>query len=74
MTGDDGEFDLSAIQWDVLKTLRTPTADLRGVRGAVAQQLAELGLAAVIDGRAMLTRRGRDVVLRGSPRLWDVAA
>ena len=74
MPGDDIEFELSAIQWDVLKAIRTPTAELRGARRFVAEELARLGLAAVVDGRVMLTARGREVVLRGSPRLWDVAA
>jgi len=39
-----------------------------------ASARAQLGLAMVIDGQAMLTPRGREVVLRGSPRLWDMAA
>jgi hypothetical protein len=73
MTGDD-DFELSAVQWDVLKAIRTPTAELRGARRFVAEELVGLGLAKVVDGRAMLTVRGRAVVLRGSPRLWDVAA
>ena len=75
MTGDDDfESALTAIQWDVLKALRTPTADLRGARRVIAEQLIALGLATITDGRTKLTPRGREVVLRGSPRLWDVAA
>jgi len=74
MTDDDFEFALGAMQWEVLKGLRTPTADLRGARRAVADELARLGLARVADGVTRLTPRGREVVLRGSPRLWDVAA
>jgi hypothetical protein len=44
------------------------------VNGFVVQELVALGLAAVADGRATITAKGREVVLRGSPKLWDVAA
>ncbi len=38
------------------------------------EQLIALGLAAIADGHPVITAEGRKVVLRGSPRLWDLAA
>ncbi|MDB5514036.1 MAG: hypothetical protein JWQ17_794 [Tardiphaga sp.] len=70
----DTDFELTSIQWETLKALRTPASEYCGLSRFVVQQLMALGLATLWEGRAILTRKGRDVVLRGSPRLWDVAA
>jgi hypothetical protein len=70
----DTDFELTSIQWETLKALRTPTSEYCGLSRFVVQQLITLELATLWQGRAILTRKGRDVVLRGSPRLWDVAA
>jgi ribosomal protein S19E (S16A) len=40
----------------------------------VLDQLAELGLVALVDDAPTLTTTGRAVVLRGCPKLWDLAA
>jgi ribosomal protein S19E (S16A) len=40
----------------------------------VLDQLIALGLAQARDDGPVITSRGRSVLLRGSPRLWDVAA
>jgi len=44
------------------------------LNASAVETLIALQLAAMIDGDPEITRRGRDVLLRGSPRLWDVAA
>jgi hypothetical protein len=38
------------------------------------KHLVALGLAEVIEDRPVISAKGRSVLLRGSPRLWDVAA
>jgi len=40
----------------------------------VLDQLVELGLVTLADDTPSLTAAGRTVVLRGCPRLWDLAA
>ena len=70
------EFDdhLTATQWDTLRMLRPtgwPTAKLNRY---VLDQLVALGLVAMDGQEPALTAEGRAVVLRGSPRLWDLAA
>ena len=44
-------------------------ADRRAVESLIALQLAAM----TSDG-PVITRKGRSVLLRGSPQLWDVAA
>jgi hypothetical protein len=70
----DIDFDLAPSQWETLKALRTPRSEQLTVNQFALQELIGLGLAAMSEGRPMITPKGRDVVLRGSPRLWDVAA
>lgn len=73
----DIDFDLTATQWETLKALRTPAPDHRDLNPLnlhVLQELIALGLATRAEGRPTLTPKGREVVIRGSPRLWDVAA
>jgi hypothetical protein len=70
----DFDLDLTPAQWETLKALRPTVGERRPVNGFVVQELVALGLAAVADGRATITAKGREVVLRGSPKLWDVAA
>ena len=41
---------------------------------SVVENLVALELAETIDGRPVLTPKGRSVLLRGSPRLLDLAA
>jgi hypothetical protein len=40
----------------------------------VVESLIMLDLAGISEDHPVLTRMGRSVLLRGSPRLWDVAA
>jgi hypothetical protein len=68
------DYDLTLDQWEALKALRTPAAKLRVLNGFGVKQLIALGLAAEIGDGPAITPEGRSVLLRGSPRLWDVAA
>ena len=68
------DYDLTRDQWEVLKSLRVPAAEGRGPDRSALKHLIALGLAEVIDDRPVISAKGRSVLLRGSPRLWDVAA
>jgi hypothetical protein len=68
------DYDLTPDQWEVLKALRAPAAERRGLIRSAVENLVALGLAAMTEGRPVIIRKGRSVLLRGSPRLWDVAA
>ena len=68
------DYDLTPDQWEVLKALRAPAAERRGLHRSAVENLVALGLAAMTADRPVITRKGRSVLLRGSPRLWDVAA
>ncbi len=68
------DYDLTPDQWETLKAIRVPAANGRGLNRAIVQNLVALGLAEMTGDRPVITRKGRSVLLRGSPRLWDVAA
>jgi len=68
------DYDLTRDQWEVLKALRVPAAECRRLDRSAFRHLISLGLAEVIDDRPVISAKGRSVLLRGSPRLWDVAA
>ena len=68
------DYDLTMDQWEALKALRTPAAKRRFLNRFVVEQLIALRLAAKVGDRPAITPEGRSVLLRGSPRLWDVAA
>ena len=68
------DYDLTLDQWEALKALRTPAAKRRLLNRFVVEQLIALALAAEIGDGPVITPEGRSVLLRGSPRLWDVAA
>ncbi len=68
------DFQLTANQWDMLRALRPTGAPVGKLNGYVLDQLTELGLVAIMDDVPSLTTIGRAVVLRGSPKLWDLAA
>ena len=70
---DEIDCELAADQWETLKALRLPAPRCVVLNASVVETLIALQLAAMIDGCPAITRRGRDVLLRGSPRLWDVA-
>jgi hypothetical protein len=68
------DYDLTLDQWEALKALRVPAAEYRAINRSILERLIALQLATVSDDRPVLTPKGRSVLLRGSPRLWDVAA
>jgi hypothetical protein len=68
------DHDLTMDQWETLKALRMPAAKRQVLNRFVVEQLIALRLAAEVGDRTAITPEGRSVLLRGSPRLWDVAA
>jgi hypothetical protein len=69
------DYDLYPTQWEALKALRTSLSEeLAPAHLPALAGLVELGLATLVLGRPAITPAGRGVLLRGSPRLWDVAA
>jgi hypothetical protein len=68
------DYDLAPDQWETLKALRLPAAQRRILNRFVVESLVALQLAAMTDDCPIITSKGRSVLLRGSPRLWDVAA
>jgi len=68
------DYDLTLDQWETLKALRLPEAQRRILNRFVVESLVALQLAAMTDDCPVITPKGRSVLLRGSPRLWDVAA
>jgi hypothetical protein len=68
------DYDLAPDQWETLKALRRTATERRGLNRSILDHLTVLELATISDGRACITPKGRSVLLRGSPRLLDVAA
>ena len=68
------DYDLTPDQWETLKALRASAPNARVLNRFVVGSLVALQLADMFDGRAALTPTGRSVLLRGSPRLLDLAA
>jgi hypothetical protein len=68
------DYDLTPDQWEALKALRVPASERRALNRFVLEPLIALQLAAMTDNRLVITPKGRSVLLRGSPRLWDLAA
>jgi hypothetical protein len=68
------DYDLTPHQWDALKSLRLPASRRGTVNRFVVDGLIGLGLAMMMDERAVLTEKGRKVLVRGSSRLLDLAA
>ena len=68
------DYDLAQGQWDALKAIRVPTPNGRALNRSIVENLVALGLAEMTGDRPVITRKGRSVLLRGSPQLWDVAA
>lgn len=67
------DFQLSANQWDILRALR-PGAPASRLNRYILDQLIALDLVSLVDDVPALTATGRTVVLRGCPKLWDLAA
>jgi hypothetical protein len=68
------DYDLTRDQWETLKMLRLSVADRGIVDRRTVEKLVTLLLAASTGDHPTITSEGRSVLLRGSPRLWDVAA
>jgi hypothetical protein len=68
------DFDLTPAQWETLKALRARTSEILVRDRAALENLITLQLATMNGNRPTITSRGRKVLVRGSPRLWDVAA
>ena len=68
------DYDLTQEQWKTLRALRLGAPDRQVPDQPVVAELVALELAAINDGIASITTKGRSVLLRGSPRLLDVAA
>jgi hypothetical protein len=68
------DYDLTPDQWEMLKAIRAPAPNFYPLNRSVVQNLVALQLAEMTAGRPVITPKGRSVLLRGSPQLWDVAA
>jgi len=68
------DYDLTPEQWEMLKALRAPAPKAHALNRFVVGSLVALRLAEMVEGRPALTPTGRSVLLRGSPRLLDLAA
>ena len=68
------DYDLTPDQWETLKMLRVPTPKPVAVNRFILEELVALRLAAIRDTLPVITPLGRKVLIRGSARLWDVAA
>ena len=68
------DHDLTSEQWETLKALRLPAGQRRNLVRFTVDRLVVLRLAAWAGDHAELTADGRKALVRGSARLWDVAA
>jgi hypothetical protein len=68
------DYDLTQEQWKTLRALRLGAPDRHVPDQPLVAELVALELAAINDGIASITTKGRSVLLRGSPRLLDLAA
>jgi hypothetical protein len=67
------DYDLTPDQWETLKALRAGTPEIFVRDRPALEKLIALQLAAMSGNRPVITSTGRKVLVRGSPRLWDVA-
>ena len=72
--GAEFDYDLTLDQWEALKALRAPILTISSLNRFVLDDLVALGLATVSDHTPAITSRGRKALIRGSSRLWDLAA
>jgi hypothetical protein len=68
------DYDLTPDQWEALKSLRLPASKRRFLNRSIVEGLITLQLVVISDNVPVITSSGRKVLVRGSPRLWDVAA
>src|SRR5580704_6372656 len=67
------DMELDRNQWEALRALGAPDPDRRRLDRQAFEQLIASELAALQDGLPVITARGRQFVVRGSPRLWDLS-
>ena len=65
---------LGPFEWETLKALMAPQPDRSRIHDAALRQLLQTDLVTVEADRPSVTARGRQVVICGSPRLWESAA
>jgi hypothetical protein len=68
------DYDLTSDQWEALKSIRLPASKRRLLNRSIVESLVALQLVVIRDNVPVITLRGRKALVRGSPRLWDVAA
>jgi hypothetical protein len=68
------DYDLTLDQWEALRALRLPASERQILNRFAVESLIALQLASITNDCPIITPKGRSVLLRGSPRLWDVAA
>ena len=71
---DEIDYDLTPDQWETLKAIRVPVLKLSALNQSVLDDLVAFGLATMCDNLPVITAKGRTALVRGSSRLWDVAA
>ena len=71
---DEIDHDLTIDQWETLKALRVPASGLSALNRFVLDDLLALGLVTMSGELPAMTPKGRKALIRGSSRLWDVAA
>ena len=75
--GSPADSDINVVldrsEWETLKALGAPDADQRRVDKGAIDGLVAANLAAMRDGRPVITPMGRKAVVRGSPSLWDTS-
>lgn len=62
---------LDRFQWEALRALRAPSADVRRLNADAVERLVKEDLLEFRDDRPSLTARGRRVIVCGSPILWN---
>jgi len=71
---DEIDYNLTPDQWETLKAIRVPVSKLSALNQSVLDDLVAFGLATMSDNLPVITAKGRTALVRGSSRLWDVAA
>jgi hypothetical protein len=67
------DYDLTPDQWETLKAVRVSVPETFVLNKSVLDLIA-LQLVAMRENLPVMTLKGRRVLVRGSPRLWDIAA
>jgi hypothetical protein len=65
------DCDLTSKQWQALKAIRNGKTKATLFAPPVLESLMALDLAVMDHDTPVVTEKGRKVLLRGSPKLWD---